>query len=98
VLLAAADAGADDVRPQDDGRFEVVCDAKDFASVRSGIEASGLQIETAELTMLPQTTIALDAAGAPPVLRLLDALEDLDDVQGVYANFDVSDDVLASLS
>jgi YebC/PmpR family DNA-binding regulatory protein len=98
VLLAAADAGADDVRPQDDGGFEIVCDAKDFARVRTGIEGSGLQIDTAELTMLPQTTIALDAAGARPVLRLLDALEDLDDVQNVFANFDIPDEVFAEVS
>lgn len=98
VLLAAADAGADDVRPQDDGRFEIVCDAKDFARVKKGIEGAGLAIETAELTMLPQSTVALDAAGARPVLRLFDALEELDDVENVFANFDIPDEVFAEVS
>jgi len=98
VLLAAADAGADDVRPQEDGSFEVVCDSKDFARVRTAIESAGLEVENAELTMLPQSTIALDASGARPVLRLLDALEELDDVQNVYANFDIPDEVFAEVS
>jgi len=98
VLVAAADAGADDVRPQEDGGFEIVCEAKDFARVRDAIAGAGFEIENAELTMLPQSTVALDASGARPVLRLLDALEDLDDVQNVYANFDIPDEVFAEVS
>jgi YebC/PmpR family DNA-binding regulatory protein len=97
VLGAAADAGADDVRQQDE-RWEIYCDAKEFARVRDAVSSSGLDIETAELTMVPQTTVPLDASGARPVLHLMDALEDLDDVQGVYTNFDVPDDVLAEVS
>src|SRR5438093_1529503 len=97
TLAAAADAGADDVRNTDDG-WEIVCDAKEFAKVRKAIEASGLEIDRAELTMLPQTTVPLDASGARPVLRLMDAFEELDDVQGVYTNFDVPDEVLAEVS
>ncbi len=98
VLLAAADAGAEDVRPQDDGRFEILTEVKDFAAVRTAIEGAGLAIEMAELTMLPQTTIGLDASGAKQVLRLLDALEDLDDVQNVFANFDIPDEVFAEVA
>ena len=97
VLAAAAEAGADDVRRTDDG-WEIVCDAKDFARVRDGIAASSLAIDRAELTMLPQSTVPLDAAGARPVLRLMDAIEELDDVQEVYTNFDVPDEVLAEVS
>ena len=97
VLGAAADAGADDVRPQDES-WEVVTDAKEFARVRAALETSGLPIENAELTMLPQSTVPLDAEGVRPVLRLMDALEELDDVQGVYTNFDVPDEVLAEVS
>jgi YebC/PmpR family DNA-binding regulatory protein len=96
VLSAAAEAGADDIRQQDD-RWEVVTDAKDLMRVRDALTAAGLGVESAELTMLPQSTVALDAAGARPVLRLLDALEELDDVQGVYTNFDVPDEVLAEV-
>jgi YebC/PmpR family DNA-binding regulatory protein len=98
VLLAAAEGGADDVRPSDDGRFEIVTDVQSFASTRVAVEAAGFEIENAELTMLPQTTIQLDAAGARPVLKLFDVLDDLDDVQNVYMNFDVPEDVLAEVS
>ena len=97
VLGAAAEAGADDIRQEDD-QWEVVTDAKEFARVRDALAESGLEISSAELTMLPQSTVPLDAEGARPVLRLMDALEDLDDVQGVYTNFDVPDEVLAEVS
>ncbi len=97
VLGAAADLGADDVRRLDD-RWEIVSEAKDFARIRDGIAARGLPIDTAELTMLPQSTVPLDGDGARPVFNLLDVLEDLDDVQNVYTNFDVPDEVLAVLS
>lgn len=98
VLLAAAEGGADDVRPSDDGRFEVVTDVQSFASTRDAVAAAGLEIESAELTMLPQTTVELDANGAKPVLKLFDLLDDHDDVQQVYMNFDVPDEVLAEVS
>lgn len=98
VLTAAAEAGADDLRPQEDGRFEVVCDAKAFAGVHDALRGAGLAVEMAELTMLPRSTVSLDANGVRPVLKLMDALEELDDVQGVYANFDVPDEVLAEVS
>lgn len=94
VLAAAADAGADDVRPGDDGRFEVVTDVQSFTKVRDVLETAGMTIENAELTMIPQTTIALDAAGARPVLKLFDLLEDHDDIQNVHMNFDIPDEVL----
>ncbi len=97
ILAAAADAGADDIRASDD-RWEVVTDAKDFARVRDALTVAGLSIENAELTMLPQSTVPLDAEGARPVLKLMDALEELDDVQGVYTNFDIPDEVLAEVS
>lgn len=97
VLASAADAGADDVRSDDEGRWEIVSDVQRFAQVRDALSAAGLTIESAELTMLPQSTVPLDAAGARPVLKLMDTLEDLDDVQGVYTNFDVPDEVLAEV-
>jgi YebC/PmpR family DNA-binding regulatory protein len=97
VLLAAAEAGADDVTHQGD-RWEIVCDSKDFAAVRAALQTAGLPIESAELTMLPTTTVKLDADGARPVLNLMDALEDLDDVQDVYTNFDIPEEVLAEVS
>jgi YebC/PmpR family DNA-binding regulatory protein len=96
VMLAALDGGADDVRPSGD-QWEVVTDPGKLARVRAALEASGVAIADAEITQLPVTTIAVDAAGAPKVLRLVDALEDLDDVQAVYANFDIPDEVLADI-
>jgi transcriptional/translational regulatory protein YebC/TACO1 len=70
---------------------------KDFTSVRDAIAAAGLEIENAELTMIPQSTVALDADQARKVLKLLDVLEDHDDVQEVYANFDIPEEVLAEV-
>lgn len=96
VLETAAEAGADDATFSED-RWEIVCDAKDFARVRAQVAASGLEVQSAELTMLPTTTVSLDASSARPVLRLMDALEELEDVQSVYTNFDVPDEVLAEV-
>jgi YebC/PmpR family DNA-binding regulatory protein len=97
VLAAAAELGAEDVRRQDD-RWEIVCDAKDFAPIRAGMADRGLGVTSSELTMLPQSTVPLDGSGAGPVLHLMDVLEDLDDVQNLFTNFDVPDEVLAVLS
>lgn len=97
VLAAAADAGADDVRESGEA-WEIVCDVKDFARVRDAIAAAGLRIENAELTMIPQTTMPLDADIARKVLKLLDLIEEHDDVQEVYANFDIPEDVLAEVA
>jgi YebC/PmpR family DNA-binding regulatory protein len=96
VMLAALDGGADDVRPSGD-QWEVVTDPGHLGRVRAALEASGVAIADAEVTQLPVTTVAVDATGAPKVLRLVDALEDLDDVQAVYANFDIPDEVLAEI-
>ena len=97
VFLAAADAGAEDVRAAEDG-IEVVTPPEALGDVRSALEAAGIEVESAELTQIPKTTMELDGATARSVLGLIEALEDLDDVQDVYANFDISDDVLASIS
>lgn len=97
VLLAALDAGAEDVRGSG-GSFEVITDPSDMPSVSRALEAAGIQVESADITQLPSTTIPLDADGAAKVLRLIDLLEELDDVQAVFANFDVSDEVLEQLA
>lgn len=97
VLLAALDAGAEDVRPGG-GQHEVICAPGDLGVVVAAMEEAGLRIDDAEVTQLPATTIPLDEAGARSVLRLIDALEDLDDVQAVYANFDIGDDVMAAMA
>jgi len=97
VLEAALDAGAEEVNDLGDA-FEVVSEATDLVAVRSALQESGLDYDSAEASFVPSMQVELDdekAAGA--VLRLVDALEDLDDVQNVFANFDVSDEIMEAL-
>lgn len=93
VMLTALDAGAEDVRPSGN-RFEIITAASDFTSVRDALTEAGIETDASGITQLPSTAIMLQEDGARQVLRLVDALEDLDDVQGVYGNFDISDEVL----
>ena len=94
LTLAAAEGGADDVT-LDGSSFEVLCAAEQFTSVREAIESAGFPIDSAELAMLPKTTVAVeDESEAKKILRLIDQLEDDDDVQDVYANFDIPERVL----
>jgi len=98
LMLAAADAGADDV--SDGGDVWLVTTAPtELHVVRTAIEAAGFAVKTADLTMVPTTTVSLDAeSAARSVLRLVDALEDHDDVEAVYANFDIPDAVLEAVT
>ena len=96
VLLAVLDAGAEEVAEQDEA-FEVVCDATDTHAVRLACAGAGLDVESADIAWLPGMSIPLEDEVARKVLKLVDALEDLDDVQNVWANFDVSDEVLESV-
>ena len=96
VLLAVLEAGADEVNDLG-GSFEVISDATDLVAVRTALQAAGLDYDSAEASMVPSMTVELDAAAAGKVLRLFESLEDPDDVQNVFANFDVSDEVLESL-
>ncbi|MGH2348253.1 MAG: YebC/PmpR family DNA-binding transcriptional regulator [bacterium] len=89
----ALDSGADDVRSVDDA-FEVVTSAEQFFKVKRALDAAGIPMTTAEITMVPKTTVRLEGKPAQQVLRLIEALEDHDDVQQAYANFDVPDEVL----
>jgi YebC/PmpR family DNA-binding regulatory protein len=98
VMLTAADAGADDVR-QEGSSFEVICAPEDLHAVRSALEAAGIAVTDAESTMLPKTTVAIeDEATAKKVLKLIDGLEENDDVQEVYANFDIPERVLEAVA
>jgi YebC/PmpR family DNA-binding regulatory protein len=96
VLLAVLDAGAEEVNDLGDS-FEVVSEATDLVAVRKSLQDAGHDYESAEASFLPTMTVPLDADGARKVFRLVDALEDCDDVQNVYGNFDVSDEVMATL-
>lgn len=97
VMLSALDAGAEDIRESGE-QFEVITAPSDLPSVRAALEAAGVEIVQAEVTQLPSTSVALDEAAAKQVLRLVDALEDLDDVQMVYGNFDISDEILEAVA
>ena len=96
VLTAVLEAGAEEVNDLGES-FEVVCEAGDVHAVRLALEAAGIEPESAEMTFLPSMSVALEDDVAKKVLRLVDALDDLDDVQNVWANFDVSDEVLESV-
>jgi len=93
MALAAIDAGAQDVRTED-SRVEVYTAPTELDKVRRALEEAGLSVSAAELSMLPKNTVALDEKSAAQVLRLLDSLEDLDDVQKVFSNADFPDSVL----
>src|SRR5215217_5590580 len=92
-LMVAIDAGAEDIGLDDDV-YEVVCEPSDLTAVREALEQAGVEIETAEVAQQPKTRVPLDEDGAGKLLRLVDALEDQDDVDSVHANFDVDAEVL----
>ncbi len=94
---AAIEAGAEDIQPQDDGSFEIYTAWEELGDVRDGIEKAGFKITEAEVSMIPTTSVDLDAETAPKLLRLIDMLEDCDDVQNVYHNGEISDEVAALL-
>jgi YebC/PmpR family DNA-binding regulatory protein len=94
LTLAAAEGGADDIEQEGDS-WRVIAAPEALSTVREAVEAAGITVESADLTMVPKTTIELeDESAAKKVLRLMDALEENDDVQDVYANFDIPDRVL----
>lgn len=90
IFEIALEAGADDVQEEGDA-IEVITTAPSFTAVRDAIAAKGLKWESAEVTMIPQTMVKLEGKQAEQMLRLMEKLEDYDDVQNVYANFDISD-------
>jgi YebC/PmpR family DNA-binding regulatory protein len=96
VLDAVLDAGAEEVNDLGES-FEVVSEATDLVAVRSALQRSGIDYDSADAGFLPSASTPLDAEGARKVFKLIDALEDCDDVQNVYANFDVTDEVMAEV-
>ena len=98
LTLAAAEGGAEDVT-LDGSSYQVLTAPENLAAVRQAIETAGFTIDSAELTMLPKTTVEVaDESDAKKVLRLMDQLEDNDDVQDVYANFDIPEQVLEAVA
>jgi YebC/PmpR family DNA-binding regulatory protein len=96
VLVAVLDAGAEEVNDLGDS-FEVTSEATDLVAVRSALQDAGMDYDSAEVQFVPTMQVEVDVDGARRVFRLIDALEDSDDVQNVYANVDASDEVLAAL-
>ncbi len=98
VMEAAIDAGAEDVIVGEDGSLEVICTADDFIDVKEAIIKKGLNPDSAEITMRASTNNSLDIDNAKTMISLLEMLEDLDDVQNVYSNADIADDILAQIN
>ncbi len=97
IMEIALDAGADDVVVNDDGSMDVVTAPEDFGKLKDAMLARGLSPENAEITMRASTSAPLDLENAQKMTRLIEALEDLDDVQNVYSNAEMSEEILAQL-
>ena len=96
ILDAVLEAGAEEVNSLG-GPFEVISEATDVVRVRTALQQAGIDYESAEATFLPSVSVPLDVEGARKVFKLLEALEDSDEVQNVWANFDISDEVMAQI-
>jgi len=96
VLEATLEAGAEDVNDLGES-FEVISEATDLVAVRTALQDAGVDYDSAEANFVPTMQVELDEEGARKIFKLIDALEDSDDVQNVFANFDVSDDVMAKV-
>ncbi len=96
VLLAVLEAGAEEVNDLDDS-WEIICEPTDLVAVRAALKDAGIEYDSAEASFQPSMTVAVDLETARKVLKLVDALEDSDDVQDVYTNIDIPDDVAAQL-
>ncbi|MEY2701267.1 MAG: hypothetical protein RIQ52_2022 [Pseudomonadota bacterium] len=97
LMEKALDAGADDMQVLEDGSFEVITQPEQFEVVRDALKAAGLAPESAEVTLRASTSVALELEDAEKLIRLVERLEDLDDVQNVYSNADISEEVLAQI-
>lgn len=97
LIMLALEAGAEDVR-KDGSTYEIITQIKDFEIVKKVLEDRQIELSVAEITMLPQTTIKLEGKQAHQMLKLIETLEEHDDVQNVYANFDIPEEVMAGMS
>ena len=96
VMLAVLDAGAEEINDLGDS-FEVVSEPTDLVPVRTALQEAGIEYDSAESSLVPTMTVPVDEDAARKVFKLIDALEDCDDVQNIYANFDVSDEIMAAI-
>ncbi len=93
LMMIALEAGAEDIKTEGDS-FEVITTPGDFESVKNAIEEAEIETDLAEVSMIPQTTVKLDGKAALQLLKIMEGLEDHDDVQNVYSNFDIPDDII----
>jgi YebC/PmpR family DNA-binding regulatory protein len=98
VMEVALESGAEDIITNEDGSVDVFTTPEDYAAVKDALDAAGLEATSAEVTMHPETTVSLDVEDARKAMGMIDAFEDLDDVQQVYSNADFSDEVMAELN
>ena len=96
LLELAIDAGADDMQTVDDF-YEITTSVENFEPVRKAIEDSGIEIQSSELTRIPQNTVNVEEKYCKSLLRLMDTLEDHDDIQKVYSNFEITDEIMATI-
>jgi transcriptional/translational regulatory protein YebC/TACO1 len=93
LIMIALEAGAEDVQSRDDS-FEIITAPQDFGDVKNAVQEAEIETILAEVSMIPQTTVKLDGKDALRLLKLMESLEEHDDVQNVYANFDIPDDII----
>ena len=98
IMEAALEAGGEDVITNDDGSIDVITTPEDYLDVKNALIEAGFVPETSEVTMQATTNTVLDAEGAEKMLRLIDRLEDLDDVQNVYSNADISEEIMNQMA
>ena len=96
VMMAALEAGAEEIEPHAEG-FEVITEATDLVAVRSALQEAGIDYESADVEFVPNLKVEIDADTARKIFRLIDALEDSEDVQNVFTNFDLTPEVQAEL-
>ena len=97
-MEVAIEAGADDVQRIDDNKFEISCQPEQFSDLLESLEKAEIETEMTQITRIPNNTVDLDGESSKSVLKLMDALDDHDDVQSVSANFNIPQDVLAEIS
>ena len=93
LIMMTLDAGAEDIKSEDDS-YEIVMDPQHFESVRNAVQEAGIETTLEEISMIPQTTVKLDGKEALQLLKIIGSLEDHDDVQNVYSNFDIPDELI----
>jgi len=96
--MIAVDAGADDLKSDDDEYFEVIVESEILDKVQSALEKNNITISSAERTMIPQNIVQLESKQAEQMLKIMDVLDDHDDVQDIYANFDIDEKVMAKIA